>query len=391
MTNILSDTKARCLVFACPSVLELADRAVAAKTGTTNDNRDAWTVGYTPDIAAGVWVGNNDNTPMDDVLGSAGAGPIWQAFMTPRARGYRRHAVSQARRHHRARSLRALRHRTDRRLRREGGPKSSHAQPATQGGSGLVPGGRDRRKQRPAGQRVSAVTTSSPSLWSSWTVSTIPQGTGVAGAVGRRSGHRARADGPVHRRRQAACRSRSRRRPPAARSMARPRSTAPWIWLTSTATRSATASAATRRHGSGSVGRTRRWCATGSWASGRYRSSSTPGRVTLRVVAYNKQGARFEARQPVQRDRPDADADAGSHADGHADPDADDHADAGGDRDAHADRHADRPGRPLRRTPTPTSAPTDTPTPTPTPTATPSSGSGRSTASRASSDSSHHS
>ena len=81
MTHILSDTETRCLVFACPSVLELADRPVAAKTGTTNDTRDAWTVGYTPDIAAGVWVGYNDNTPMADVLGSSGAGPIWQAFM----------------------------------------------------------------------------------------------------------------------------------------------------------------------------------------------------------------------------------------------------------------------------------------------------------------------
>jgi membrane peptidoglycan carboxypeptidase len=81
ITSILSDTKARCLVFACPSVLELPDRPAAAKTGSTNDTRDAWTVGYTPDIAVGVWVGNNDNTPMKDVLGSSGAGPIWNAFM----------------------------------------------------------------------------------------------------------------------------------------------------------------------------------------------------------------------------------------------------------------------------------------------------------------------
>jgi len=92
LTNILSDRKARCQVFACPSVLELADRPVAAKTGSTNDTRDAWTVGYTPDIAAGVWVGNNDNTPMDDVLGSAGAGPIWQAFMTRAHEGIPVHA-----------------------------------------------------------------------------------------------------------------------------------------------------------------------------------------------------------------------------------------------------------------------------------------------------------
>ena len=81
LTHILSDTKARCLVFACPNNLELPDRPVAAKTGTTNDNRDAWTVGYTPDIAAGVWVGNNDNTPMSGVAGAGGAGPIWNGFM----------------------------------------------------------------------------------------------------------------------------------------------------------------------------------------------------------------------------------------------------------------------------------------------------------------------
>ncbi len=81
ITHILSDTRARCLVFRCPSILELPDRPVAAKTGTTNDNRDAWTVGYTPDLAVGVWVGNNDNSPMQNVVGAGGAGPIWNAFM----------------------------------------------------------------------------------------------------------------------------------------------------------------------------------------------------------------------------------------------------------------------------------------------------------------------
>ena len=82
LTNILSDTQARCLVFRCPSILELPGRPVAAKTGSTNDFRDAWTVGYTPDLAAGVWVGNNDNSTMLNLPGSAGAGPIWNAFMT---------------------------------------------------------------------------------------------------------------------------------------------------------------------------------------------------------------------------------------------------------------------------------------------------------------------
>ncbi|MBN1260870.1 MAG: hypothetical protein JXB35_09335, partial [Anaerolineae bacterium] len=81
LTHILSDTQARCLVFSCPNVLELPGRPAAAKTGTTNDNRDAWTVGYTPDLAVGVWVGNNDNAKMSGVVGSNGAGPIWNRFM----------------------------------------------------------------------------------------------------------------------------------------------------------------------------------------------------------------------------------------------------------------------------------------------------------------------
>ncbi len=81
ITDILSDTETRCLVFRCPSILELPNRPVAAKTGTTNDNRDAWTVGYTPDLVAGVWVGNNDNSEMAGIGGSTGAGPIWHNFM----------------------------------------------------------------------------------------------------------------------------------------------------------------------------------------------------------------------------------------------------------------------------------------------------------------------
>ncbi len=82
LTNILSDTETRCLLFHCPSILELSGRPAAAKTGTTNDNRDAWTVGYTPDLVAGVWVGNNDNSSMAGIGGSIGAGPIWNGFMT---------------------------------------------------------------------------------------------------------------------------------------------------------------------------------------------------------------------------------------------------------------------------------------------------------------------
>lgn len=56
-------------------------RPAAVKTGTTTDWRDNWTVGYTPEVVTGVWVGNADNTPMKDVSGISGAGPIWRDFM----------------------------------------------------------------------------------------------------------------------------------------------------------------------------------------------------------------------------------------------------------------------------------------------------------------------
>lgn len=81
ITNILSDNKARSIAFAADNPLVL-DRPAAAKTGTTNDFKDSWTVGYTPDLVAGVWVGNNDNTVMDGVAGSIGGGIVWHNFMT---------------------------------------------------------------------------------------------------------------------------------------------------------------------------------------------------------------------------------------------------------------------------------------------------------------------
>lgn len=80
ITSILSDRQARCREFVCPSVLELS-RPAAAKTGTTTDFRDGWTIGYTPDIAAGVWVGNSDNSPMINLPGGASAATIWHNFM----------------------------------------------------------------------------------------------------------------------------------------------------------------------------------------------------------------------------------------------------------------------------------------------------------------------
>ncbi|HVQ44958.1 MAG TPA: PBP1A family penicillin-binding protein [Candidatus Saccharimonadia bacterium] len=80
ITNILSDNPARTPEFGPNSPLKLS-RPTAAKTGTTNDFRDNWTVGYTPQLATAVWVGNNDHTPMNNVDGITGAAPIWGTFM----------------------------------------------------------------------------------------------------------------------------------------------------------------------------------------------------------------------------------------------------------------------------------------------------------------------
>jgi 1A family penicillin-binding protein len=80
MTHILADNGARAQTFSPNNVLKLS-RPAAAKTGTTNDYRDNWTIGYTPDIVVGVWVGNANNTKMKNVSGVDGAGPIWHNVM----------------------------------------------------------------------------------------------------------------------------------------------------------------------------------------------------------------------------------------------------------------------------------------------------------------------
>lgn len=80
ITSILSDNEARAPMFGRNSVLNLPFQ-VAAKTGTTDDFRDNWTLGYTPDIAVGAWVGNADYTPMVNTTGLSGAAPIWSQFM----------------------------------------------------------------------------------------------------------------------------------------------------------------------------------------------------------------------------------------------------------------------------------------------------------------------
>ena len=81
MSSILSDNSARLPVFGPNSIINLPFQ-VAVKTGTSNDSRDNWTLGYTPDVAVGVWVGNADFTPMENTTGITGAGPIWAEFMT---------------------------------------------------------------------------------------------------------------------------------------------------------------------------------------------------------------------------------------------------------------------------------------------------------------------
>ena len=80
LTNILSDNKARTEEFGPNSPLKLS-RPAAAKTGTTNDFRDNWTVGYTPSLVTAVWVGNNDHSAMENVDGITGAAPIWHDYM----------------------------------------------------------------------------------------------------------------------------------------------------------------------------------------------------------------------------------------------------------------------------------------------------------------------
>ena len=80
ITDMLSDNKARTPAFGATSPLYFPNREVAAKTGTTNDFRDAWILGYTPQLAVGAWAGNNDNHPMHKIAAYIVA-PLWHEFM----------------------------------------------------------------------------------------------------------------------------------------------------------------------------------------------------------------------------------------------------------------------------------------------------------------------
>jgi penicillin-binding protein 1C len=84
ISDILADNQARSAAFGSRSALYIPDKYVSVKTGTTNDLRDNWTIGYTSEYLVTTWVGNNDNTPMNRfiVSGVTGAAPIWNSIMT---------------------------------------------------------------------------------------------------------------------------------------------------------------------------------------------------------------------------------------------------------------------------------------------------------------------
>ncbi len=91
ISDILSDNDARKDVFGANSYLRIPGKTVAVKTGTTDDKRDNWTIGYTPSVVVGTWVGNNDNSPMNPALASGvtGAAPMWNRIMTDVLKGKR--------------------------------------------------------------------------------------------------------------------------------------------------------------------------------------------------------------------------------------------------------------------------------------------------------------
>ncbi len=87
--EILLDNNARSDAFGSNSLLNIAGKTVSVKTGTTDEKRDNWAIGFTPSYVVGVWVGNNDNSPMNQAIASGitGASPIWHDIMTAVLKG----------------------------------------------------------------------------------------------------------------------------------------------------------------------------------------------------------------------------------------------------------------------------------------------------------------
>ncbi|MCX6764611.1 MAG: transglycosylase domain-containing protein [Candidatus Nealsonbacteria bacterium] len=81
INDILSDNEARAPIFGLNSPLHFPESQVAVKTGTTQEYRDGWAIGYTPSITVGVWAGNNNNSPMNKEPGVVSAAPIFHKFM----------------------------------------------------------------------------------------------------------------------------------------------------------------------------------------------------------------------------------------------------------------------------------------------------------------------
>jgi len=84
ISDILADNNARSIEFGLNTPLKIPGARVSVKTGTTDDKRDNWTIGYTPNVLVATWVGNNDNSPMNPALASGitGAAPMWNKIMT---------------------------------------------------------------------------------------------------------------------------------------------------------------------------------------------------------------------------------------------------------------------------------------------------------------------
>jgi 1A family penicillin-binding protein len=82
VSDVLADNIARTPAFGADSYLNVADRQVAVKTGTTNNYKDAWIIGYTPTITVGAWAGNNDNSPMEKKVAGFIIAPLWNSFFT---------------------------------------------------------------------------------------------------------------------------------------------------------------------------------------------------------------------------------------------------------------------------------------------------------------------
>jgi membrane carboxypeptidase/penicillin-binding protein PbpC len=81
ISDILNDNDARTPAYGRNSTLYFPNHDVAVKTGTTNDYKDAWTIGFTPNFVLGIWAGNNDNTPMEKKVAGQIVAPVWNEVM----------------------------------------------------------------------------------------------------------------------------------------------------------------------------------------------------------------------------------------------------------------------------------------------------------------------